>query len=154
MYHGPSGPSPWARIRACGTSLPASRLTTVASWRYASRNCPLLFSRTTYSSPTHARLTQPAFGRKRPAAGRPAAASVLRSAGSAVGSPTNGVDWSHTYRVLHHRYTLRSDEPPFSPSQSVPPRPHWHRNPTLCDATSSRCEDASRMALRRGISDP
>jgi hypothetical protein len=21
MYHGPSGPSPWARIRACGTSL-------------------------------------------------------------------------------------------------------------------------------------
>ena len=63
----------------------------MASWRYASRNCPL-FSRTTYSSPTQTRLTQPALGRKRPVAGRPAATSVLSSAGSRSGSSTDGVD--------------------------------------------------------------
>jgi len=32
-HHGPSGPSPWARTRAWGTSLPASRPSTWASYR-------------------------------------------------------------------------------------------------------------------------
>lgn len=49
----------------------------------------------------HARLAQPDFERKRLVAGRPAAASVLSSAGSVAGSPTNGVGWSLTFRALH-----------------------------------------------------
>ncbi len=119
-HHGPSGPSPWASCRACGTSLPASSSVTVASWRNESRNRPLL-SRTTYSSPTHTRLTQPALGRKRPAAGRPAAASVLSGAGSAAGSSTNGGDRPHT-RQPSHTYQEGIEDPSADHLRGAPKR--------------------------------